>query len=284
MTDPAAVQWWCSALGATWNWEWQPYPGVWLFMLLFAAAYWWLARRLTAGADTTRTPWRTVAAVAGVICLWLTLDWPVGKLGAGYLASVHAFQFVMLAMIIPPLLLFGIRPQAVARLAARPRLVRVISVLTVPFPSMIVFTIVMVATHVPSVVDGLMVSQLGSFGLDMAWFLSGLSFWWSLLVPVPARPRFVPLLRIVYLFFGTLAHLFIAMWLLISRYPVYATYELAPPFTGLSPLDDQQVAGGVMLALGSTFILLSVTIVFFRWLGVGAERDEPTAPDGFATR
>lgn len=282
MSDPAAVQWWCSALGTTWNWKWQPYVGVWLFILAFAAAYWWLARRMGTGASSLKTPWRTVSAVAGVVGLWLTLDWPIGKLGAGYLASVHAFQFVMLAMIIPPLLLLGIRPQAVARLAARPRLLRFVSVITTPFPSMIVFTIVMVATHMPRVVDGLMVSQLGSFSLDMAWLLSGLSFWWSLLVPVPERPRFVPLLRMVYLFFGTLAHLFIAMWLLISRFPVYATYELAPPFIGLSPLDDQQVAGGVMLGIGSTLVLLSVTIIFFRWLGVGEERDEPTAPDGVA--
>src|SRR5690606_11647683 len=127
---------------------------------LFAAVYWWLARRVPAGAE--RSPWRTVSAVAGVIGLWLTLDWPIGKLGAGYLASVHAFQFVMLAMIVPPLLLLGARPAAVARLAARPRLLRFVGAATTPFPSMIVFTIVMVATHMPRVVDALMVSQLGS--------------------------------------------------------------------------------------------------------------------------
>lgn len=284
MSDPAAVQWWCSALGTTWNWQWQQYPGVWLFVILFAAAYWWLARRVTADDISAKTPWRTLAAVAGVMGLWLTLDWPIGKLGAGYLASVHAFQFVMLAMIVPPLLLLGVRPQAVARLAERPRAVRLVGILTTPLPSMVVFTIVMVATHMPRVVDALMVSQAGSFALDMAWLLSGLNFWWSLLIPVPVRPRFVPLLRIIYLFFGTLAHLFIAMWLLISRYPVYATYELAPPFSGLSPLDDQQVAGGVMLGFGSTLVLLSVTIIFFRWLGVGEEREDPTSQDGLAVR
>lgn len=275
MNGADAVQWWCSAVGATWSWEWQPYVGVWLFVIAFAAVYWWLARRVPDGA--ARSPWRSLSAVAGLVGLWLTLDWPIGKLGAGYLASVHAFQFVMLAMIIPPLLLVGVRPQAVARLAGRPRLLRFVGAVTSPFPSMIVFTIVMVATHMPRVVDALMVSQLGSFALDMAWLVSGLSFWWSLLVALPARPRFVPLLRMLYLFFGTIAHLFIAMWLLISRFPVYGTYELAPPFSGLSPLEDQQVAGGVMLGIGSTLVLLAVTIIFFRWLGVGEERAEPVA-------
>lgn len=277
MSGAGAVQWWCSALGVTWNWEWRPYPGVWLFIVAFAAAYWWLARRVPDGA-TRSSPWRTLSAVAGVVGLWLTLDWPIGALGAGYLASVHAFQFVMLAMIVPPLLLMGARPQVVARLADRPRWLGFIRAVTNPLLGMVVFTIVMVATHMPRVVDALMVSQLGSFALDMAWFLSGLCFWWPLLLALPARPGFVPLLRMVYLFFGTIAHLFIAMWLLISRFPVYATYELAPPFSGLSPLDDQQVAGGVMLGIGSTLVLVAVTIIFFRWLGVGEERPEPAAP------
>jgi putative membrane protein len=280
MSGATAVQWWCSALGTTWNCSWQPYPGVWLFVALFAAISWWLARRVPPGSP--RSAWRTLSAVAGLVGLWLTLDWPIGALGAGYLASVHAFQFVMLAMIVPPLLLIGIRPEVLGRLASRPRLLAVVSAVTSPFPSMIVFTIVMVATHMPRVVDALMVSQAGSFVLDMAWFVSGLAFWWPLLVGLPVRPRFVPLLRMVYLFFGTIAHLFIAMWLLISRFPVYATYELAPPFSGLTPVEDQQVAGGVMLGIGTTLVLLAVTIIFFRWLGVGEERADPvttgTAP------
>ena len=265
-----AVQWWCSARGTTWSWTWQPYVGVWLFMVLLAVVYWRTARRAPAGSPAPVGG--RVAAIAGLVGLWLTLDWPIGTLGAGYLAGVHAMQFVMLAMIVPPLLLFGIRPEAAERLARRRRTVATVRALTTPLPAMALFTIVMVVTHVPRVVDSLMVSQLGSFALDMAWFVSGVLFWWPLVVRVPARPRFVPLLRMLYLFFGTIAHLFIAMWLLLTEYPVYATYELAPPFPGLSPLDDQQLAGGVMLLVASPLVLLVITVIFFRWLGTGEER------------
>jgi len=277
------VQWWCSASGVTWSWEWRPYPGVWLFVAAFAAAYWWIARRgdePEGRRESGRVHGaRIFSAVLGIIFLWLTLDWPVGAIGAGYLAGVHAIQFVMLAMVVPPLLLLGVRPAALGRLEARDGLSRFVSLITTPLLSMVIFAFVMVVTHVPRVVDPLMVSQAGSFALDMAWLLSGFIFWWPLMIPAPLRPRFVPPLRMLYLFFGTIAHVFIAMWLLLAPYPVYATYELAPPFPfpGLNPLVDQQVAGGVMLLVGSPLVLVAISIVFFRWLGTGEERPRPGA-------
>ena len=285
------VQWWCSASGVTWTWEWRPYPGVWLFVAALAAIYWWVARRGDE-PDGERESGRVhggriFSAVLGTIFLWLTLDWPVGAIGAGYLAGVHAIQFVMLAMAVPPLLLLGVRPAALRRLEAHDGWSRFIRVITTPLLSMVIFAVVMVITHVPRVVDPLMVSQPGSFVLDMAWLVSGFIFWWPLVLPTPHRPRFVPPLRMLYLFFGTLAHVFIAMWLLLAPYPVYATYELAPPFPfpGLNPLVDQQVAGGVMLLVGSPLVLVAISIVFFRWLGTGEERQRPGAgmtPTGVA--
>lgn len=272
------VQWWCSARGVSWEWKWQPYPGVWLFVAVLAGIYWWLARRGGEPEEGRESramhSGRAVAAVLGIVSLWLTLDWPVGTMGAGYLAGVHAIQFVMLAMVVPPLLLLGIRPAALERLAAHRGWLGFVRLVTTPLLAMVLFTAAMVITHVPRVVDRLMASQPGSFVLDMAWLLSGLVFWWPLMVRVPRRARFVPPLRMVYLFFGTLAHVFIAMWLLLSPFPVYATYELAPPFPfpGLDPLIDQQVAGGVMLLVGSPLVLVAISIIFFRWLGTGEER------------
>ena len=56
-----------------------------------------------------------------VALLWLTLDWPVGPLGTGYLAWVHALQFVSLGMVVPPLLLNALpRERVHALLDTRP--------------------------------------------------------------------------------------------------------------------------------------------------------------------
>ena len=262
------VQWWCSATGEPWTWGWQAYPGVWVFVALFAYACVRLMR-LAAPDATARA-----SAIAAIALLWLTLDWPVGPLGTGYLAWVHALQFISLGMVVPPLLLRALpRERIHAALARRPRAGAALGAVTQPVLAALLFTITMVVTHVPRVVDAVMRFQLGAFALDVAWLLSGILFWWPIVVRYPARDGFNPILRILYIFLGTQAHLFIAMWLLLADFPVYATYELAPRVTGLSALQDQQVAGGIMIAVAEPIVFTLIAIVFFRW----AREQEKTA-------
>lgn len=254
------MQWWCSATGEPWTWGWQAYPGVWAFVVLTAAGAWLLMRRATLRMG------QRVSALVAIALLWLTLDWPVGPLGTGYLAWVHALQFVSLGMVVPPLLLNALpRERMHALLDARPRVAALVSAVTQPLVAAITFTLTMIVTHVPRVVDSVMQFQLGAFALDMAWLLSGVVFWWPIVVRYPAREGFSPIFRILYIFLGTQAHLFIAMWLLLSEFPVYATYELAPRVTSLSALQDQQVAGGIMIAVAEPIVFAFIAVVFFRW-------------------
>src|SRR5690606_28789304 len=82
------VQWWCAALGEAWEWTWRPYPGVWAFVALLVAAYVLVLRGSPAPPGGTRDRGTRAAAFgAAVAALWVVLDWPVGALGAGYLAS-----------------------------------------------------------------------------------------------------------------------------------------------------------------------------------------------------
>ena len=261
------VQWWCSARGVPWRWHWQPYPGVWLAMLALAAAYAHWSRPPASGprAFPTSTG-RRIGGWIGIVLVWLALDWPGGPLGTGYLASVHAAQFLVLAMVAPPLLLRGLDGDRVRALFERNGLAaKVIRAVTTPLFAMIAFTIVMLATHAADVVDTLMRTQLGAFALDLAWFLSGLAFWWPVVIDVPVREHFGPPMRMLYLFAGTQAHLYLSMWLLLAAYPKYGIYELAPRVTALSALEDQQVAGGLLLTLGGTYVLAVISVLFFRW-------------------
>jgi len=255
------MTWWCSARGLPWDGQWQAYPGVWVFVILVAALFWFLRPRSSDGAW-----WRRVSILAGLVLLWITLDWPIGPLGAGYLVSVHSAQFLMLAMVVPPLLLIGVdRGRVAAVLQERHRLQRFVEAATRPLFAIVTFAVTMVLTHLPRVVDALMASQLGAFALDVAWFGAGLLFWWPVIVHVPERAHFPPLMQMLYLFFGTQPHLYIAMWLLGADFPAYATYELAPRVSALTAITDQQIAGAVMLGFGATYILGAITVLFFRW-------------------
>jgi putative membrane protein len=239
-----------------------------LVALAFAIGYY----RLTRGAPASARR-EVICGWIGVILVWAAIDWPIGPLGAGYLASVHAVQFLLMAMIAPPLLLLGVRAAGVERIPTRGIAGRLLSFFTTPLVAGIIFNIVMIATHVPSVVDTLMVSQLGAFAIDIAWLLGSLCFWWPVVLPVPEYKYFTPLLQILYLFLGTLFHTVIAIIMLMVEFPLYSIYELAPPMNGLTALEDLQIAGGVM-ELGGALVMFSIiTWIFFRW-STRVEREE----------
>lgn len=272
------MQWWCAVQeGVVWSWSWQPYPGVWLFVLLLAAGYLRLVRRRGEGEQEPGSRYR-LAAAAGIFSLWAALDWPLGPLGAGYLASVHMVQYLLIAVIGPSLLLVGVPPAAWERLERNESAVRWLRAATWPPLAVLAFAGVAIVTHLPSVVDPLMRSQLGSFGIDLAWFLTGIAFWWPILAPVPARRSFPPLLYLVYFFPAMATHTGIAVYLVFSRFPVYATYELAPPTGWISAVGDQQVAGGLMWVVGSTIMWGIIGAVVLRWMRDEEDQLAPLEP------
>jgi cytochrome c oxidase assembly factor CtaG len=257
------VQWWCSAQGEPWSWTWQAYPGVWVFILLLAAGY---ARMLRATAPPAAGEGRGVhiaCFVAGLVLLWLALDWPIGALGAGYLASVHMIQFLVLGMIVPPLLLYGI-PDATYRNVPR-RLAGPLRRATRPAVAFVTFNLLVITTHTPLVTDTLMATQLGSFFIDVAWLVGGLIFWWPVVAPAGATSQLRELAKIGYLGLQLIAMKPVFVFLTFSTYPQYATYELAPRIGNISARADQQMAGLLMEVAGMIIILLAVGAVFLKW-------------------
>ena len=243
------------------------YPGVWLFIALLAIGYWALVRRLVPQASHSRgrRGLHAAAYLSGLLCLWIALDWPVGALGAGYLASAHMVQFLLIALIAPPLLLNGIAPAAYRALESRRAVHAALKLVTHPLIAIAIFNVLLVATHWPTVVDALMVTQLGSFALDMAWLAAGLVLWWPIVAPVPSRPWFSYLYKVGYLILATILSTPTFILLTFSSLPLYATYELAPPVSGMSTRVDQQVAGLLMKIGGGLIFWAAITVLFFRW-------------------
>lgn len=263
-----AVYWWCAARGGAWTWDWQFYPGVWFFVLVVATC---IFRQGGSARITALVPGR-LATIIGLVLLWFALDWPLGPLATGYLASAHTVQFILLALVVPPLLLAGVNHARVASWLTTRSAYGVATVFTNPIVTAAAFTAMMAATHSPNVVDGLMRFQFGAFALDVAWLIAGFFLWWPVVVAVPERKWFVAPLRMIYLFLGTKIHLLIAMWLLLAEFPVYATYELAPRALGIGAVEDQKWAGGLMIALAEPIMIAAITVLFFRW---SATSDRP---------
>jgi putative membrane protein len=181
-----SVSWWCSATGQAWSWQWRAYPGVWVFVLALAAAYARVAWRRPPPTNPNRHAGRRRwLGVAGLAMIWVLLDWPVGTLGSGYLMAVHAAQFLLFSFVVPPLLYAGVGPYGWQRLDARLGRSAPFNVLSHPLVTGIGFNLMAGVTHVPSVVDGLMRTQLGAFAIDLVWIGGGVAFWWPVLARFP---------------------------------------------------------------------------------------------------
>lgn len=271
------MQWWCSAQTAAWSWEWTPYPGVWLFVGALAVAYWRLVRSdgfdgILAGgrdpgagdaADPAR--WRVLAFGAGLLLIWAVLDWPIGPLGASYLASVHMGQLLVLSLVAPALLLMGLPRRVLRAPLGTPGGVPLLRAVTHPVAALVIYNAVVVGTHVPAVLDTLVATQPGMLAMDMAWLLAGVVFWWPVLAPEPEREWFNPFFQMGYLFLNTVPATVPYSFLVFADFPIYRTYELAPPIPGIPTIQDQRIAGLLMKVGGGVILWTAITILFFRW-------------------
>ena len=252
------MQWWCAAQGVAWTWTWRPYPGVWIFIGALLLAY------LKLGGGTSAPSHRRACFFSGLLALWIALDWPIGALGSGYLASLHMVQFLLIALVAPPLLLLGIPRERYDRLATSKGFV-IIRALSLPLVSLLLFNTIVLATHWPGLVDMLMSSQLGSFVLDTSWLLGGMILWWPVVAPVPERPRFPLGVRMGYLIVCTVLMTLPYIFLTFAELPFYATYELAPPVGALSAREDQRLAGLIMRIGGGTILWTAAGVLFWLW-------------------
>jgi cytochrome c oxidase assembly factor CtaG len=261
------MRWWCSAQNTAWTWEWRPYPGVWLFVIAIGFALWYWNRVGARRAGNAPEPLHPFS-VLGLLVLWLALDWPIGALGAGYLASIHMLQFQLIALIAAPFLLRGISRDALALLRGESAIARLVRRLTAPLPALLALNVAVLLTHIPGIVDSLMATQIGSFLIDVVWLIGGLIFWWPVVVPVPERPRFVPALQIGYLILGLMfspVMFGVAAFLVYSQHPLFGTYELAPPIGALTSKNDHVIAGLLMSVGGSVIAFIALSKIFFEW-------------------
>ncbi|HWA16722.1 MAG TPA: cytochrome c oxidase assembly protein [Gemmatimonadales bacterium] len=260
------MTWWCSATGEPWTWAWKAYPGVWLFVGLLAVLYWAAVWRPVGAQVHTRLQGRHTAwFAAGLFAIWLALDWPIGALGAGYLTSFHTITYILLVMVAAPSLILSIPEQQLSRWCRTGTMAKPLWLLARPWLALSLFNVIVLGTHMPAIVDGLMVTQIGAFAVDLAWLLAGFALWWPVMGP-PDVVRMKRPMKMAYLFASTLLPIIPSAFLTFADYPIYATYELAPRiFPLLTARSDQQVAGLLMKIVGDLPIWFGFAVIFFRW-------------------
>jgi putative membrane protein len=257
------IQWWCTAQQRPFTWRWIPYPGIWLAIAL--PTIWYLVA--TARSDQPTTRRQRIQFLTGMAILWLATDWPLGTLGAGYLASAHMAQSLLYVFAAVPLLMLGTPEWLARRVLRRLRLERLAAYVSGSLVlSGAVYTVGFLGTHVPGVVDTLRTSQVGSFAMDVVWVVVAVVLWMPVISPIPSHRAASPFARIGYLMLTTgLMVVVPATLLTFARFPVYRIYELAPRVGEMVPRTDQQLAG-IFMRLGPMPVVgATIGTLFVRW-------------------
>lgn len=257
------ITWWCTALARPWTWEWIPYPGIWAAALLPMILYVRSIRRHVGPTD-----WQRVAQfMFGVLVFWIASDWPIGTLGAGYLASAHMTQFLLYTLVAAPLVLLGTPEWMARRLTRRLRIEK----MTLWYgrslaATAITYNAILLTTHAPGTVEALRNSQVGSFAMDVAWVIAGLLLWLPVLSPLPEGRAPSTWAKMAYLFVATSVVAVIpASFLTFTSSPIYGIYELAPRIGSITALEDQQLAG-IIMKIGTIPVIWStIAVLWFRW-------------------
>ena len=161
--------------------------------------------------------------------IWITAASPLAHLDH-HLLTAHMVQHLLLMLAAAPLILLGSR-SILPRWRPQLTLCWLAGALTVLF------------WHVPAVFE---VAQRSHFCHELehaSFFVAGIVFWWPVFQPAPYSRWSVP----VYLFLATLPCDALSAFLAFCGHVVYRPYLSMPsgPF-GLSPLDDQALAGALM--------------------------------------
>ncbi len=216
--------------------------------------------------------WRLVCFLAGLASLWLAIASPLDAF-ASFLLTAHMIQHLLMMVIAAPLIVLG-SPQNVLlrglpRWAARDVLGPFLSwrllkrlgrFLTHPAVCWFAAAVALLLWHIPAAYDLALVSP-GWHDLEHAClFGTSLLFWWPVVLPWPATPRWHRWTIPVYLLCGDLVTTTLAAVFCFSERLLYPAYATVPRLFGMSELSDQVTAGAIMWVF-SSFVLLGAVVI-----------------------
>lgn len=241
------------------------HPSVWVVAGLLEGAYLWAAHTVGARTGHRVTRAQVTLWTAGVATLLVASSWPLHDLAENYLYSAHMVQHMLMSLVAPPLLLLG-TPAWLAQWALRPRwLMATARGVSRPLVALVVFNTYLVFGHWTAVVDFSLRSEPGHFGLHTLLVLTSLVMWMPVLSPLPEIRRLGPPMAMMYLFLQSIVPTIPASFLTLSSGVIYRAYATFPRIWGLSPIDDQRIAGLIMKLAGGLILWGFIAAIFFRW-------------------
>lgn len=270
-------------------WPFEPFVivGLAIGSFLYVVGY----RRLRQQPQGRRAvpPWRAWCYVGAVTAIALALLTPLDPLGEA-LFGAHMGQHLLLAVVAAPLLVLA-RPIVVGSLALptrwRHRVTRVRRILTPKERGAALLAFVVVVAyagtwwlwHVPDLYE-LALDHEPVHIIEHAMMLgAGLAFWWLV---ADTRGRHANAAGVIAVFAVVLASSTLAGLLTFGDDAWFPRHGTLAEAWGLTPMQDQELAGGLMWFPGGLAYVIAGVVLFARWLRADERADvsgwEPPAP------
>jgi putative membrane protein len=250
-------------LWTSWNWD----PFILASLLLGAWAY--------VVDPRSRLSWRGVSYMAGLITLFIAFISPLDALSTA-LFSAHMVQHMLLIVVFPPLLVWGMSPGGLAsplnkisnqwwrgtswlkpvwRFLMNPSVVWTQNVLTLWI------------WHAPGLYQSALENEALHMLEHLTFLITSLLFWWTITRPRVRMGRGDP--GILALFTMAMQSGLLGALITFAPTPWYGVYESTTQPWGLSPLEDQQLAGAIMwIPMGAVYTVgaLILFAMHLAWL------------------
>jgi len=167
-----------------------------------------------------------------------------------HLLTAHMVKHLLIMTVAAPLVLFGVRPT----------LVRWHPQITACW---LAGTLTVLIWHIPTVFELALESRFWHQFEDASFLVAGIVFWWPVIQLYPSSRWSVP----VYLFLATLPCDALSAFLVFCGHVVYRPYlSMDHGMFGLSPLEDQALAGALMWVTVTFAYLIPALVLTARLL------------------
>jgi putative membrane protein len=238
---------------------------------------------------------QVAAFYAGLVTLLLVLVSPLDALAAT-LFSMHMVQHLVLMVVAAPLVVWC-EPMTVVMVALPARVRRSMRaiersssfgatrrVVRNALVAVVIYAIGLWAWHLPALYEAALESD-GAHALEHVTFLGTSMLLWSVVITT-RRARRVPYpVSLAVIFVTGLQSGALGAILTFASSPLYEVHAQGARLWGLSPLADQQVAGSIMWVPSGAIYLVTMGVLFTRWLqeldgGVRRSESAPVAGAG----
>jgi len=211
-----------------------------------------------------------IAWYVGVVLIAVGLLGPLDHL-AKTLLTAHMAQHLLIADLAAPFLLAGARTPVVyfippksllVKLARRRRLRAAFRFVRRPLVALPLFVVILYTWHFAFAFQAALRHGWVHALQHESFLLGALLVWWPAIEPM-RRPMPGELWKGGYIFAARMLSMFLGMAFIVSRHPAYSWYADKGRTHGLSPLSDQQLAGGLMLSVD--IIVMVAALAYFFW-------------------